>query len=444
MNRQRQIIGIALLFGSLLFQVPNSQAATDAESINSLRQMVNSGQFAPAYQLGKSLNKLVGDPHYDFLFGLAAVNAGHAPEGTLALERHLASVPANDRARLELARAYFEMGEYPRAQQEFEFVLRYNPPKDVQANIQKFLNLMSTREISSSKASNRSYVEIGLGHDSNANSGTYNSQIDLPGGPILLADPTAGENSSSFVQFMAGSQWMKPVDARLAIFASIDADLKHNFSHAEFDIGNLSGQLGFSVLKNTTLYRVTLANTQMWVDNEAYRNTLSVTGDGQFSLAQGLTLNGMAQYAELSHDDDNANRDSRMVTLGGGLQRSLQMPWRPVVGVNASWAHESNLNRREDLSRDLYTLRLTLTANPSERININAGLTHQESEHESADIAFGSVRQDRMLGADIGVNYLWSRHWMLRADAQFTDNDSNQDLYTFRRALFGLRARYLF
>jgi thioredoxin-like negative regulator of GroEL len=39
--------------------------------------------------------------------------------------------PNNPEFAADLARAYFDLGDYVRARQEFEFVLRYNPPAEV-------------------------------------------------------------------------------------------------------------------------------------------------------------------------------------------------------------------------------------------------------------------------------------------------------------------------
>jgi hypothetical protein len=107
-------------------------------------------------------------------------------------------------------------------------------------------------------------------------------------------------------------------------------------------------------------------------------------------------------------------------------------------------AKESNLHLRDDLSRQVMTARLTLAANPTERLSISAGLSRQQSSFDLADIAFGTVREDAMWSLDLGANYLWDRHWLIRADLQYTDNESNQGLYNYRRSLVGLRSRYLF
>ena len=130
-----------------------------AAPLDDIRRQVEASQFGPAYATAQANPQLIGDVHFDFLYGVAAINVGRVPEGLLALERHLAAVPANDRARLELARGYFLLGEYTRARSEFEFVLRYNPPAGVKSNIAGFLQAMQTREAADRRATARFYAE---------------------------------------------------------------------------------------------------------------------------------------------------------------------------------------------------------------------------------------------------------------------------------------------
>src|SRR5687768_7354492 len=117
-----------------------------AAPLDDLRRQVEASQFEQAWATAQANPQLIGDVHFDFLYGVAAINTGRVAEGLLALERHLAAVPANDRARLELARGYFLLGDYPRARAEFDFVLRYNPPAGVRNNIAGFLQAMQARE----------------------------------------------------------------------------------------------------------------------------------------------------------------------------------------------------------------------------------------------------------------------------------------------------------
>ena len=107
----------AALLAALL--LATAWPAARAEPLDDMRKLVESGQLEQAYASALRTPELIGDVHFDFLFGLAAVGTGHVPEGLLALERHLAAVPANDRARLELAQGYFQIGEFGRARAEF-------------------------------------------------------------------------------------------------------------------------------------------------------------------------------------------------------------------------------------------------------------------------------------------------------------------------------------
>ncbi len=431
------------LAGALLALAFSAQAATDGP-LAELRRLVDAGQFEAAYQLAQSQRPQQGDAHLDFLLGLAAVNSGHYAQGVVALERHLAAVPANDRARLELARGSYELGDYLRARREFEFVLRYNPPKEVQTNIQKYLDAMQTRDVGSSRATSRSYLQVGAGYDSNVNAGTTASQMDALGGPVPLSDPAAHESGSSFMQFMAGTQWVRRVDASLAVFAGGDLDHKSNPAAPVYDTSNLGAYGGFSLSRGPGLYRLTLSEAQFQLNGDKYRNTLSLTGEGQYTLEAGYLLNAVAQYAELSHAGANVIRDSRLTTLGGGVQKTWAAPWRPTLGLQLTQAQERNLHMRDDLSRSATTARVSLAASPSERLGLSLGLSTQQNHFAQADLAIGTVRDDHTQVLDLGLNYLWSRNWLLRADAQLTDNASNQALYSYRRTFVGLHTRYLF
>ncbi len=437
----RSALACALAFLALSL---SAAASADDQVLRELRRLVESNQHAAAYQLAEQHAALAGNPHFDFLYGLAAVNSRKLPQGVLALERHLSVVPANDRARLELARSYYELGEYARARQEFEFVLRYNPPKDVQANIQRYLDAMRTRESIGSRAASRSYLELAGGHDSNVNLGTYNDQVRLNTGILAPIDPSSGGKSSAYVRLAGGTQWSKRIDARLAVYAGADFDLKHNPSATRFDSGNLGGYLGFSVLKGKGLYRLSLADGQTWIDGNRYRNTLSLAGESQHSVGSGYTLTGLAQYADMSFSGTSSYLDAKVFTLGAGVQKTLQSPWRPTLGARVSWSREDNANNRDDLDREVFTTRLSLNASPSERVRVNFDLAYQTSDFGARDVFFGTTRADQTWMAEAGINYLATRNWLLRADVSYTDNDSNQDLYAHRRTLWSLRGRYLF
>lgn len=434
------VLAVALaLAGGAAFAAPDSE-----QSFAELQRRVNDGQFEAAYTLGKSLPGLQGDPHFDFLFGIAAINIGRAPEGVLALERHLAAIPGNDRARLDLARGYFELGDYVRARQEFEFVLRYNPPKDVRANITRYLDAMQTRDAMASRMSTRLFLEVGAGHDSNVNAATFNTQIDLPTGPVTLVDSSSRETASRYLSLTGGGQWVRRVTAPFSVFAGGDFDVKTNPQATQYDTMNFSGHAGFSLVAGSLLYRLSFAQALMSVDNTRYRDTTSTTGEVQYGVGDGLFLNGVFQYAEQGHTGSNSVRDSKTRTFGGGFQKTFASDWRPAVGLQVSVAKDDNLNRRFDLGRDILTSRLYAAFSPAEKLGLSFSVAEQRSEYHADDIAFNTVRRDRLRSADLGINYSLGPRWVLRGELQWSENDSNQGLYAFRRTFGAVKTRYMF
>ncbi len=67
-------------------------------------------------------SSLAGDPGFDYLLGIAAMDSGHLTHSVFALERVLAVQPDNVLARAEIARVYLMLGELRTSRQEFEAV----------------------------------------------------------------------------------------------------------------------------------------------------------------------------------------------------------------------------------------------------------------------------------------------------------------------------------
>jgi tetratricopeptide (TPR) repeat protein len=102
--------------------------------------LINSGKPAEAYALLSPLDfDYSGNARFDYLLGIAALDSGHADKATLVFERVLAVDPSFAGARLDMARAYFQLGDMVRAKTEFDEVMKQSPPEAARATIQKYL-----------------------------------------------------------------------------------------------------------------------------------------------------------------------------------------------------------------------------------------------------------------------------------------------------------------
>lgn len=418
-------------------------AGARAAPLDDIRRQVEASQFDQAYATAMANPQLIGDVHFDFLYGVAAINVGRVPEGLLALERHLSAIPANDRARLELARGYFLLGEYTRARSEFEFVLRYNPPAGVRNSIAGFLQAMQVREAADRRASARVYAEAGAGYDSNVNGGTFRDELQLLIGNVSLAGSPSREVSDAYAQVAVGGQQLYRVSSRLSLFAGIDLDTRANHHQRAYDLSNGAVNVGFSQLGSQALWRTTLSLGEMLVNGRRYRDIASLSVDAGFTLGSERALNLFAQFSEIRHAVTDEVRDARSTTVGLNFTQGLpNLPGSPSVGARLSWTQELNARLREDLDKKLPLLRLFGSVTPTERLRLSAGLSVYQQRYGGEDIGFGSVRRDHSWSADLVANYAISPTLLLRADALWAATRSNQDLYDSRRSAASVKVRY--
>lgn len=432
----------AALTASVLAFAPAALAAPADE----LRALLEQGRSADAYALGKKHPDELGKPDFDFHFGIAAVDTGHAGEGVLALERYIIQFPENDRARLELARGYFVLGELLRAREEFDNVLKRDPPPAVRATIDRFLDSIRSQE-SRYTTTASAYVEIGGGYDSNVNSGVGNAIITVPTlGTVQLAQ--AGVKSSDrFLHLGAGGQFSHPVAPGVALLggASYEGKLHNNSFDQQFDQGTIGAYGGVSVLRDKDLYRGTLSYSELSVDNNRFRDVTALGGEWHRQMDELNTGSMFVQYARLEYPPSPV-RDADFYAIGVGWRRAFIGPMQPVFQAQALAGKEENdaSPARNDLSRELYTLRAGVSLTPAAQWGLSAGVNYTKSRFKDPDPLFLARRDDDYFGLDVGVSYRWSKQLTLRADYLHSDNRSNLALYKYDRDVVTFRLRYEF
>jgi tetratricopeptide (TPR) repeat protein len=413
--------------------------AAAAAPLDDLRRFVEAGQFEQAYAAAMANRSLIGDVHFDFLYGVAAINVGKVPEGLLALERHLAAVPANDRARLELARGYFLVGEYARARSEFEFVLRYNPPAGVRATIARFLDAMQLRDTTERRGAARLYAELGAGRDSNVNLGTFRDEVLVGSTLINLSGSPSQGRSDDFGHAAIGGQAVYRVTSRVQVFAGVDVDHKENRKLTDFNLTNAAGSLGFSNLTTSALYRVSLGSQVLMVGNSRYRDQLALNVEAGFTPSPQWQTMLFGQYAELRHVGLEDVRDARQATVGAMATRTFA--GGASLGVRISHTQEDNQRSRSDLDRSSPLVRVFGAFSPFESWRVSAGLTAYRQTF-GFDRALAGKREDSAANVDLVLSWAFAPGWSVRAEYLAQVNRSNQDLYDSKRQSATLKTRY--
>jgi hypothetical protein len=409
-----------------------------------MKALVEQGKAEEAYNLGKGHPDELGDPAYDFYFGVAAVSTGRSGEGVLALERYVLSFPENAFGRLELARGYFVLGEDARARQEFSLVLDADPTPDVRASVERFLDALRSREAVYSPVKGF-YVEAGVGYDSNANGGVgagtsfriFGADLPVPTGLVRQHD--------TFTTLAAGANGSMPLSPGLILFGGINLDMRDYTSQTDFSQKSIGSNAGLTFIRGKDLWRGSVAYSNLWLQNDSYRDVWTFSGEWYRQLDERQTINAFAQHSQISYTGANSPLNSTFPLLGVGYRRAFISPMQPLLSLTAYGGRE-DVTERSDRTRMVYGARVTGSVTPAPKWSILLGATFQLSDYQAPDATrmLDFLRRDDYSAFDLTVAYAITRNLSVRGEALVSRNSSNDALFQYNRDSLAVKIRYDF
>lgn len=425
----------------LLAFCSNVYAAID---LNKLKSLFDSGQILQAYEYAsREVREYEGDPSFDYYYGIAAIDTGHASEGVFALNRVVAIESDNHAARLELARGYFILEEFLRAKQEFETVLANNPPEDVSIKINAYLDAIDSKKGRYS-TTHSAYLELGFGNDSNANSGPDISSYNI-GLITVPLDSASQAQEDDFTELSLIYKVSTPVAPGTLYFVSLNGDLHSNSEHSEFDTSTVTIDTGFEFLRAQNNYTLDVIVQQFNLDGEDYRFLTGLNAGWRRNLTQQSSLQTFLQLAQQEFDGQD-QRDVDTLSLGFSYARKFNAALSPVFVVGAyvsqdTAKQDSNI-AKQSAERDYYGFRLASTLGLSENISTQLSISYQTSEYALEDTISGQIREDDFVNTALNIDWRMTRDWNLSARINVTENTSNNDLFAYDRTLFSLNLLY--
>jgi outer membrane protein len=380
-----------------------------------------------------------GIPAYDYLLGIAALDAGDPQRAIFALERVLAVEPNNARARAELARAYLAVGNQDGARQEFDNVRRMNPPADVRATIDRYLAAISTPE---AERPVRGYLGFGLGRDTNINTATSQSSIFFPG-LNLTGTFTGTQQRANFASLMGGVEAAFPLNENWAAVGSVNANTKRNIGKS-YDSLDLSANAG--VRYTLERHRVTVLGNAaaLKVDDptiDTKRRSTGAMAQWQFQAAERTQIGLTGQLSHLRYPGQEVRNAKRKI-VGAQLGHGFVGAWSPYVFASAYTGRE----KARDANFQVFSFRpigaalgAQVTLAPS--VTATASTSFERRRYAAFDAAWGNTRRDTTWDARFGVQWAFAPTWSLNPEVSFTRNRSNQALSQFSRTMVSATVR---
>ncbi|MFP4182339.1 MAG: tetratricopeptide repeat protein [Thiohalospira sp.] len=417
---------------------------SEAEGVvATLRKLVEAGDHDAALRVAREhRSEHMGEPEFDFWYALAAMEAGDPNQGVFALERVLTVHPESRRARLELARAHFRLGDFGRARSEFRRVLESEPPPLVAQRIRAHLDAMDRRE-AQGQPSWSGWVEAGLGHDTNVKSGPDEFLL----GPFRLADAEA--DGDHYANLGAGARGRVPTGEGQALYGRAEVGAVRHPDLSDFDNTVLDAAGGYQWTEERYRIRTGLEAGSYRLGGDRYQDRFGLAASGRYRAAEGWGAGGFLRLRRLDYTDSDS-RDSRFGLMGVTGEQSLPVAWSPRFATSLLFGAERPIEDSEGARarahRDLHGLNLALTLRPRGDLVARLGLRALMSEYDEGETLLVQLpaRDETLNSADLRLHWEPSPRWRVTPSIRYSANDSNVDIYEYRRTRYEVAVRYTF
>jgi len=420
--------------------------ALDNEELRKAEQLVRSGHADQAYALlAPAQYSQAGDPEFDYLFGLAALETGQASLATLAFERVLAVNPNHGAARLDMGRAYVVLGDLPRARQEFDLVLALNPPPSARATIARYQAEMQARE--NQPATQLSgHVEAGLGRDGNVTQGPSSSTLFLPLFGVNFTLNAANQKvQDNFSQVNAGGAIKQRLTDSVSLYGGVDTQWRNYAQVSNFNSGSTDWRAGVQWQEGRNTWRAGAGYNDYRLDNQSYRSISSVGGELQRSLAERQQLMVFGQYAQVRYaQDGQANNDVNQWVAGAGWVTQMATALPTVWSLSAYMGTETEADRtrpRVDGDKDFLGLRAGWQISPLSNIDVFASVGLQDGHYQRTNSLYLQQRKDELYEVALGGVWRFAPAWSLKSQISWTNNHSNLSVNDYQRDELSLLVR---
>ncbi len=432
----------SLLRASLLLCLLSMNCTASADEVlQRAQQLIDGGKAKAAYGLLAPLEDTrAGEPLFDTLLGIAAVDSGQHSRGVFALERVLSVEPGNHRARAEIARAYLALGETDTARQELETVRAQDVPPEVTRNIDRYLDAVD-RIDTATRTTVRGYLEGTLGHDNNLNAGPRQGSIAIPafGGLAFTIDDDSRASRSLFATAAGGATLRHPINKNIALTAGVSGWQKMNRHHSEFDTAAVDANAGIVMNAERNTWSLTGQYNQFFLDDDRYRRASGLTAQWQHDYDARNQFTTFVQYAALGYAGQHV-RDANRWVYGAGYAHALrsgEILYGSLYGIN----EREKARHQPQLGHKGYGLRFGAQTSASQPLVLFASAAFEARRYGGEEAVFMTTRRDRQFDVNLGATWRFTREWSLTPRASYIKNRSNIDLNTYDRTIVSLTLR---
>lgn len=423
---------------------PNiAQAEIDALVRDALA-LTEAGQAKRAYEMLEPHEvSRAGDPDFDTVFGIAANQSGEHARAVLALERATIVQPGNARARAELGRAMFAVGDSRSARTLLEQAKAQGAPPEAALTIDQFLRAIDVAE-SLVVSSWRGYVEASVGHDNNISSGPANANVAVPafGGAVVTLAANAIKKSATFANLAAGVSGRYVIDSRWSLIGNASANKRVNINQSQFSHNQVNVGGGAAYRLDRQEFSVIGVHEEYNLDGRVNRTQNGLVAEWVYRIEQTQEMGAYLQYSKLRYPAQS-NRDARRTVAGASYAQLFGDGWLGWGGAYLGNENESAIGVPQ-FGHSLGGLRAGLQKTLNPTLAGFVALNYESRRYGGPDPFFSVKRNDDQTSLSVGLSWVPAKSWRVTPLISHIRNESNIVVNDYDRTSVSVAARFEF
>lgn len=406
------------------------------------RELLSQGNPAAAFQiLSDAEVQQAGDIEFDLALGAAANAAGEFTRAIIALERVLAVQPGNERARAELGRALFGVGDHKAARQLLSESQRQGLTSVAGEPVEQMLHAID-RVDAEGKSSARGYLEASGGWDSNINSAPGVSSVAVPayGGSVLAVDPAGAQKKGAFAAFGGGASGRWVLGPRASLIGSINLR-RQDFNGANTALRNAAADMNAGYAYRVERHEFSLAAQagKYWIGGQTVRNVIGLAGEWTYRFDGFHQVNTYVQTGRLMYPGQKIADANRHVV--GFTFASLSRGGTWTYGGAYAGAENTINDGADHLGHHLVGARGGMQMPLSASLGIFVAAGWERRRYGGRDPLFLMGRRDSQINLSGGASWVPFPLWRVTPQFALAKTESTVPLARYRKHAISIVVR---
>lgn len=379
------------------------------------------------------------DPNINFYLGRSAYMLKDFGSAISAYERVLDFDANSTRSKLEIARCYFELQEYEKAQTLFLKISREDIPTNVKENIQSYLSAIDSKL---KKNSLNASVVFGLNYDTNianrANNDVYSGMKNVFLNTLSDVNNTTADKAGLSHQEALSLNHRYNFSKDIAFKNDVVVFSKTVTPAHEYDIALAQYSPALSVLHNSkVLVDYAFIFNKIWLNSKPYMTMYGIYPKFNYLYSNATMLGFNLRYQRKSIDLATTDIGALEFTLNHRYNDEL------MLAFYSEFYKEKRLSGNF-IDYDMFNVALSTSYRYTPMFTITPKVQWYNRSYQHEDRWFPATQQDNEYQISLSGIYSYTQNLLFNLEYSYIRNDSNLPNFEFNKQMITSNVIVLF